>query len=119
MSQRGHLFAAISIAWIATVACEESSAELPERLSAQKVKAGLDALDTKTKTCGTKHGAEAGTTVNVRLTIVGATGGVSEAWAQAPHAETPLGDCVASALQQATFPKFAAESIGVSYCAHL
>lgn len=88
---------------------------LPETLGATEIKAGVAPVKDQAKSCGSKHGAAAGESVKVKLSIAGATGAVTSAAAEPPHAGTPLGNCVAAALKKATFKKFRKASLGAVY----
>jgi predicted Zn finger-like uncharacterized protein len=88
---------------------------LPETLGAAEIKAGVGPVKDAAKACGSKHGAAAGESVKIKLSIAGATGAVTSASAEPPHAGTPLGNCVAAALKKATFKKFRKASLGAVY----
>ena len=66
------------------------------------------------KACGGKHGG-AGQKVYVKLSIQGSTGRVSSSTAKAPHAGTPLGNCVAAELKKAKFKQFKQAQMGFTY----
>jgi len=88
---------------------------LPASLSPSDIRDGVDSVKDAAKACGPKHGAEAGTSVKIKLSIAGDSGKVTSAAAQAPHAGTALGNCVAAALKKASFKKFQKASIGAVY----
>jgi hypothetical protein len=88
---------------------------LPQKLSQHDIKAAMDRVLPQARSCGPEHGAAPGEVVRVRLSIAGATGKVSSASAQEPHAGTPLGTCVAVAVAGAEFAKFASGSMGAIY----
>lgn len=88
---------------------------LPESLTSSDIRDGIESVKDAAKACGPKNGAAPGTSVKVKLSISGSTGKVTEAAAQAPHAGTALGSCVAAALKKATFKKFRKSSIGAVY----
>jgi hypothetical protein len=92
-----------------------STPELRESLTASEVRNGIEPIKEKAKACGASHGALPGEKVVVKITIAGATGRVTYAGALHRHRGTPLGQCVADAFHEATFPKFAKTSIGVQY----
>jgi hypothetical protein len=71
------------------------------------------------KACGPKHGAAPGETVEVKVSIAGGTGKVTAANALGEHAGSALGTCVAGALGQATFERFAKSQIGLKYTVRL
>jgi len=85
----------------------------PTQLSTSDVRAGISAVKGSAKSCGSKHGASAGTKVQVKLSIEGATGRVKSAKAMPPHAGTALGNCVAAALKKAKFRTFKKAVMGV------
>jgi hypothetical protein len=89
--------------------------DLPEMLTANEVKTGIAPHRAAAKACGAKHGGERGKSVVIKLTIAGATGLVTFAVAQSPHAGTELGRCVAEVLGKARFPRFRRASMGVMY----
>ena len=88
---------------------------LPEKLSTTDIRAGVAPVKGAAKSCGSRHGAKKGEKVKVKLSISGKTGSVTKASAQSPHAGTPLGNCVASALKKAKFKKFRKASLGAVY----
>ena len=92
-----------------------SDPDLAETLTQAEIKAGVDAVLPEARACGPEHDAPAGETVRVRFSIEGATGKVSSSSAQAPHADTPLGRCVAAALERAEFPRFSRSGMGAVY----
>ncbi len=85
----------------------------PTQLSTSDVRSGIAPVKGSAKACGSKHGAAPGTKVQVKLSIEGATGRVKSAKAIAPHAGTPLGNCVAAALKKAKFRTFKKSVMGV------
>jgi predicted Zn finger-like uncharacterized protein len=87
----------------------------PEKLAASDIKAGMAGVKEAAKSCGPKHGAKPGEKVTVKLSFSGATGTVTKSTPQAPHAGTPLGNCVAGALKNAKVIKFKTASQGASY----
>jgi predicted Zn finger-like uncharacterized protein len=88
---------------------------LPETLGTADIKAGVSPVKDAAKACGSKHGAQPGESVKVKLSIAGATGAVTSAAAEPPHNGTPLGNCVAAALKKATFKKFRKATLGAVY----
>lgn len=98
-----------------TDAPRKDTAALPLSLGQTDIRSGVNPLKDTAKACGTKHGAKPGEKVRVKLSIVGATGKVSSAAAQAPHAGTSLGNCVAATLKKASFSRFQKQVIGVVY----
>lgn len=88
---------------------------LPEAPSQSEVKAAIEAVKDRAKACGKQHGALPGEKVVVKLSIAGETGRVTSWNATGKHRSTPLGECVAAALGEAVFPRFAKESVGVQY----
>ena len=92
-----------------------SDPSLPEKLSTSDIRAGIAPVKAEAKHCGTKHGAQRGEKVKVKLSISGKTGHVTRASAQGPHAGTPLGNCVAAALKKAKFKRFRKASLGAVY----
>lgn len=89
--------------------------DLPEKLSAPAIRKAIARVRANAKACGAKYGGTAGEKVSVKLSIAGTTGRVTEAAPLRPHAGTPLGGCVAAALQRAQFDPFAASVQGVQY----
>lgn len=85
-----------------------------DKLSATDIRTAMAPVKVSAKTCAV-HGAESGEKVGVRLSIEGATGHVTRARPQAPHADDALGRCVADALDDARFPTFAKPSMGLVY----
>lgn len=85
---------------------------LPAKLTMAQLRTGVSAQKPAAKQCGRLHGASAGEEVRVRLSITGASGAVVSAAAQAEHARTELGRCVAKALAHATFPRFGDPAMG-------
>lgn len=73
-------------------------------LSASAIRKGLATVDSAVKACRDKHGGIAGMTVRVRFMVASGTGAVQTASALRPHANTPLGQCVADAVRRAKFP---------------
>ena len=92
-----------------------ADSSLPETLTGPDIKAGVAPHKAAAKACGPKHGAAPGESVKVKLSISGSTGTVSSSSAVGKHAGTPLGNCVAAALKNATFKKFQKASIGAEY----
>lgn len=90
---------------------------LPNKLSASQIRKALTGPKAKAKQCGDMHAAPAGTTVKVKLSVAG-SGEVRSATPLAPHANG-LGRCVANALDDATFDRFAAPVMGVVYSVRL
>jgi hypothetical protein len=90
-------------------------ASLPDTPSAEDIRSGIDPHKERARACGPAHGAVPGEKVVVKLSIEGSTGLVTSSIALGNHRGTPLGDCVADALAQAVFPRFAKASIGVQY----
>lgn len=88
--------------------------DLPAKLTQAQIRGGLTPRKSAAKRCGSAHPAAAGEEVRVRLSI-GGSGKVASATAQGDHAGTSLGACVASALAEATFPRFADPSMGVLF----
>jgi len=77
----------------------KSSSNLPERPSKSDVKAGIGNVMGRVRACGSKHGGTGVVKVRVK---VGESGRVESA---DPSPSNALGDCVASAVKQAKFPK--------------
>ncbi len=92
---------------------------LPAKLSTTQLKQGLAKAKASARSCGPQHGVDPGTRVQVKLSIRGATGTVSTATPQAAHAQSSLGRCVATALGQATFPRFSTPQMGMMYTVRL
>ncbi|MEM6291376.1 MAG: hypothetical protein AAGA54_08935 [Myxococcota bacterium] len=96
---------------------KKPSVSLPEKLSSTQIRTALAGPKAKAKQCRATHGADAGTTVKVKLSIAG-SGKVRTATPQAPHANA-LGRCVADALSTADFDAFAKPAMGVVYSVRL
>ncbi len=94
---------------------KDLDAHLSDKLSKAQIREGVNKVKGKAKACGATHGAQPDETVRVKLSIEGESGSVTSAEAQAPHAGTPLGDCVAKALEGATFDRFTSAVQGTTY----
>jgi hypothetical protein len=92
---------------------------LPETLSQIAMRTGFSQVRAAAKACGPKHGAAAGSSVEVKVSIAGGTGSVMAANALGEHAGSALGKCVANALEQAKFERFAKSQIGLKYTVRL
>jgi cell division protein FtsN len=88
---------------------------LPPSLTAAEFKKGLQSVKSQAKSCGSRHGAKGGDSVQIRLSISGSTGNVTSAAATGPHKGTALGNCVAAAIKSAKFSKFQKSSQGFSF----
>ena len=86
-----------------------------EQLTAIDVRKGFGAVKDQAKACGPKHGVAAGTKVSVKVSIAGSTGKIESAQAMGEHAGSAVGQCVAEALSQATFPQFRKAVMGLTY----
>lgn len=86
-------------------------AKLADKLSESQLRQGFSSAKAKAKACG----GSAGETVRVKVSIAGDSGDVISASALDPHAGTPLGECVASALKDAHFSRFTSETQGTVY----
>jgi hypothetical protein len=89
--------------------------KVPEKLSTTQLKEGFAGIKSSAKKCGAQHGAAAGTSVKVHVSIEGATGKVTEVRAIGEHAGTPLGSCVEDAVSKAQFEVFKNPSQGADY----
>jgi hypothetical protein len=89
--------------------------KVPEKLTTTQLKAGFSGIKSDAKKCGAQHGAAAGTSVKVHVSIEGATGKVTEVRAIGEHAGTPLGSCVEDAVRKAQFEVFKNPSQGADY----
>lgn len=89
--------------------------KLPEKLSSSQLKEGFNGIKSSAKKCGAQHGAAAGTSVKVHVSIEGSTGKVTEVRAIGEHAGTPLGSCVEDAVKDAQFQVFKNPSQGADY----
>lgn len=87
----------------------------PAKLSASQLKAALASTKADARRCGTQHGADPGTRVQVKLSIEGSSGRVVSATPQGDHASGSLGRCVAQALSQTQFPRFGSARMGTLY----
>jgi hypothetical protein len=86
-------------------------ATLADKLTQSQIKAGVSKVKGKAKACG----AEAGTTVRVKLSISG-DGDVLSAEPLSPHdGGDAIGNCVADALKSATFDRFSSPQQGTTY----
>lgn len=83
--------------------------------STADIKAGVAPVKAEALACGPRHGAAPGTRVRVELSVVGATGRVTQCSAIGDQQDTPLGRCVAEAFAKAQFEPFRAERIGFTY----
>ena len=93
--------------------------DLPETLSQIAMRNGFSKVRAAAKACGPKHGAAAGSSVEVKVSIAGGTGAVMSANALGDHAGSALGTCVANALRDAKFDRFAKSQIGIKYTVRL
>jgi hypothetical protein len=93
--------------------------DLPETLSQIALRNGFSKVRGAAKACGPKHGAAAGSSVEVKVSIAGGTGAVMAANALGEHAGSALGTCVANALRDAKFDRFAKSQIGIKYTVRL
>jgi hypothetical protein len=85
-------------------------AGLPPLPSREQIQAGIEGMRAALLTCaGAAHG-----TTTARLTILG-TGRVASATIEGAFAGSSQGSCMARALRTATFPRFAAENLQVTY----
>lgn len=91
-----------------------SRSGLPDKLGVSDIKAGLAPVRGTAKSCGSKHGAQPGEKVSVKISISG-RGSVASATALPPHAGTSLGKCVADAAKKAKFKQFKSSVMGVKY----
>jgi hypothetical protein len=89
--------------------------KVPDKLSTSQLKEGFNGIKSSAKKCGAQHGAVAGTSVKVHVSIEGATGKVTEVRAIGEHAGTPLGSCVEDAVKNAQFQVFKNPSQGADY----
>jgi hypothetical protein len=94
---------------------KDLDAHLADKLSQNDIRGAIGSVKSKAKACGSQHGATAGETVRVKLSIEGATGKVLSSTAISPHDSTPLGKCVAEALSGANFPRFKSQQQGTTY----
>lgn len=88
---------------------------LPDTPSNAQVRAAMAKVKAKAKACGRRHQLASGTTVRVKLSVVGATGRIKSARAIEEHADRPAGRCVAEALSAAVLPRFAKPQAGIVY----
>jgi hypothetical protein len=89
--------------------------KIPDKLTTAQLKEGFNGIKSTAKKCGAQHGAEAGTSVKVHVSIEGATGKVTDVRAIGEHAGTPLGSCVEDAVKNAQFQVFKQPSQGADY----
>lgn len=86
------------------------STGLPTQPTREEIKSAVEALRATLQACaGTGHGL-----TTARITIVG-NGRVSSANIEGAFAGTPEGSCMARALRTATFPRFSAPTLQVTY----
>jgi hypothetical protein len=94
----------------ATAAPPVAPLALPTQPSREAIKVGIDAVRPAVQTCvGVLHG-----TSTARLTIA-STGRVTSATIEGAFAGTPEGSCMARALRNASFARFALPSLQVTY----
>ncbi len=93
---------------------EKKKVDKPDKteLSSKELRDGLSAKAGAAKACYGKYGVAG--TVKVKVTI-DPSGKVSKASATGDFAGTPSGDCVASALKEATFPAWDGAPMSTSY----
>lgn len=91
-----------------------STANLPAKLGAMDLKAGISGVKAAAKACGPKHGVS-GVKIPVKLSISGSTGKVLSAKASGEYAGKPVAKCIESALKKSTFKKFSASQQGFKY----
>lgn len=84
-------------------------------LSSTDIKDGIQPFKAEAKRCGPKYNVPPGTKVKVKASVSGETGRITRAKAIGEHAGTDVGKCVADALSQATFPRFAKPAVGFLY----
>jgi hypothetical protein len=89
--------------------------KVPDKLSSSQLKDGFNGIKSGAKKCGSQHGAPAGTSVKVHVSIEGASGKVTEVRAIGEHSGTPLGSCVEDAVKKAQFEVFKNPSQGADY----
>ncbi len=83
--------------------------ELPAKLGQAQILAGINPIKAAAKACG------AGTTVEIKFSVRGATGRVASARPLREHEASAVGRCVAKAAADASFAKFGAEQQGFSF----
>ncbi len=88
---------------------------LPRTLSSSDIRAGVASVKVAAAACGTTHSAPEDTKVRVKLAVAGSTGRVLSSTAMPPWNGTPLGMCVAEALEQAQFRRFSKKTLGAVY----
>lgn len=96
-------------------ASSEADDALPQKLSTSQLRVGIAKIRGSARQCGERFGVGMGTAVRVKFSIEGATGNVIDAEALPPDTGTPLGDCVAKTLFQASFPRFKAAKQGATF----
>jgi hypothetical protein len=100
---------------VTTPSSPPAAVDIPDKLTAATLRTHLSSAKSQAKTCAPRQGATSGESVQVKLSIVGATGRVISATAVGDHAGTALGRCVVDELSAATFPRFSAAQQGVVY----
>lgn len=95
--------------------CSTRDADVPAKLATGDIRAGIQPLKPKAKACFPEHGTAEDWRVTIKLSIAGATGRVTSSVPMREHADTELGRCVAAVLEEARFPRFRAEHLGVIY----
>jgi hypothetical protein len=94
---------------------ESAPRVLPDKPTAEQLRAVLAAVRPEARRCGPRHGAAAGTKVQVKLSIAGTDGRVISAIPKARPPDDPVGRCVADALREASFPSFGQPSLSLLY----
>ena len=83
---------------------QPSGGGVKETLTSKDIERTLSRINKPIASCGQTKGALPGTRVQVDYTI-NSEGQVIRATAKAPHTSTPLGQCVAGAVEKAKFPR--------------
>jgi hypothetical protein len=91
----------------------------PRHLTRNEVRDAIDKVKYRAQLCADGRETDPDSPVRVKLTIDGTTGRVRRALADPPHADTPLGSCVAAELAKAVFPRFGETMLSVKYTLRL
>lgn len=89
--------------------------ELPERLGAKEIRAGVLLLRDDARECGAKHRLVEGTKVGVRFDIEGKTGRPLEVKVLGEFGEHSVAECLGSVAMSARFDRFTRESQAFTY----
>ena len=97
-----------------TKSTTSTASNLPAKLTAKDLMAGISKVKSAAKACGPKNGVS-GVKIPVKLSIKGSTGKVISAKASGEYAGKPVAKCIEGALSKASFDKFSATQQGFKY----